>query len=200
LKNILFLGDSYTIGEGLPLHENFPSQLVQLLRKKGKEFSAPEIIAQTGFTTDELIALLNRQCLQQQYHYVTLLIGVNNAYRGRTTTSFESEFEYLVKFALSRCIHKNKGVFILSIPDYSYTPFVKEEDKKLVSGRIESFNAVCKKIAGQLQTDYTDITGFTRSFNNDNSFLAADLLHYSAKTYLHWSKTLFEKICTHDTP
>ena len=69
----LALGDSYTIGEQVPLHDSFPYQMVQLLRKHfvGKhKFLAPEIVAKTGWTTDEKNHHISNISLLEKYEIV----------------------------------------------------------------------------------------------------------------------------------
>ena len=117
-KTYLALGDSYTIGESLPIYESYPYQTVQLLREKGVKITAPEIIAKTGWTTDELAAAINQTRLIEQYDYVSLLIGVNNQYRGRKSDEYAMQFEELLKRAISFSANGTSHVFVISIPDW----------------------------------------------------------------------------------
>ena len=119
----LALGDSYTIGEGVPLHKTFPYQTVCLLRKGGYTFYAPEIVAKTGWTTGELEAAIGEHLLLPKYDFVSLLIGVNNQYRGRSIIEYKEQFEHLLKKAISFAGGKPEHVVVLSIPDYGVTPF-----------------------------------------------------------------------------
>jgi len=147
----LALGDSYTIGESVPLHESFPYQLVQQLRAKHPGFNAPEIVAKTGWTTNELATHLIHTLLQKQYDFVTLLIGVNNQYRNLSITEFDQEFTFLLLKALQYNGHQNNRVFVLSIPDWSHTPFAQNKaqetglDLAETSAQIDAFNDVIKK-------------------------------------------------------
>ena len=79
----LALGDSYTIGEGVAPEERWPHHLVRLLAMRGIRVAPPEIVATTGWTTDELQAGIDAATLTPPYDLVSLLIGVNNQYRGR---------------------------------------------------------------------------------------------------------------------
>jgi hypothetical protein len=133
----LALGDSYTIGESLAVHESFPYQAVQLLRKKGLLFSAPEIIAKTGWTTDELDKALNEVRLLNKYDFVSLLIGVNNQYRGREAMEYKMEFEALLKKAIAFANDKPSHVVVVSIPDYGATPFAAEMDRDKITREID---------------------------------------------------------------
>jgi hypothetical protein len=124
----LALGDSYTIGESVLIQKSFPYQTVQLLRRQGYHFSAPEIVAKTGWTTDELEEGIKDHEFLAKYDFVSLLIGVNNQYRGRDVMLYKMEFEELLKKALSFVHNKSSHVIVVSIPDYSVTPFAQSKD------------------------------------------------------------------------
>lgn len=183
----LSLGDSYTIGESVLPQENFPNQTVKLLKKDGYEFSTPEIIAKTGWTTDELQAAINLHKFLPKYDFVTLLIGVNNQYRGRTVENYKLEFEILLKQAIQFAENKTNHVIILSVPDWGATPFAKGRDRKQIAKEIDEYNAANKMIADKFKVHYINITPGTREAANDNSLLAADGLHPSAKEYQRWA-------------
>ena len=206
VKTYLALGDSYTIGEGVPLHESFPYQLLQLLRKaaggadsrrqglqpltgldgSGWLYNAPEIIAKTGWTTDELDAQIQQTKFLPQYDLVSLLIGVNNQYRGRSVTEFENEFTHLLQLAIQFAGGKNKQVIVLSIPDWGVTPFAEGRDRAQVAKEIDAYNAVCQKIASAFDCNFIDITTSQREDGNKAEFLAADGLHPSGMEYGKW--------------
>ena len=124
-KTILCLGDSYTIGESVKQTERFPEQTVSLLNKKKTEFDAPEIIARTGWTTKNLISAIEDRHLQTTYDYVTLLIGVNDQFQGKSITSYQANFEFLLQTAIYYAGNKPDHVIVLSIPDYGVTPFAQ---------------------------------------------------------------------------
>lgn len=188
----LALGDSYTIGESLLQAENFPYQAVQLLRNEGFDFRDPEIIAKTGWTTDELQKAIEKHNLLLTYDFVTLLIGVNNQYRGLKAEKYKSEFECLVKQAIQFAGGKNKHVIVLSIPDWGITPFATGRDIKQISKEIDEYNFINKKIAELYKVNYIDITPGTREAANYSGLLAKDGLHPSAKEYFRWAeKTAF---------
>src|SRR5687768_11382690 len=119
----LALGDSYTIGEQVIISDSFPYQTVQLLRKSGLSFYAPEIVAVTGYTTDELLSLIAKQKLLSSYDFVSVLIGVNNQYRGKSVSDFEKELDVLLKKAIVFAANNHQHVFVISIPDWGVTPF-----------------------------------------------------------------------------
>jgi hypothetical protein len=115
--SLLCLGDSYTIGESVLANQNFPNQAVQLLRDSGYDFEDPEIVAKTGWTTDELQDAINERHFKKSYDFVTLLIGVNNQYRGKKVEDYKPQFESLLKQAIQFADGKADHVIVLSIPD-----------------------------------------------------------------------------------
>jgi len=199
----LALGDSYTIGEKVPLTESFPYQTVQLLRKALSahshiddrlHFMPPEIIAATGFTTDELIDAIDKLALLPAYDFVTLLIGVNNQYRGWPVATFETEFEQLLQRAI-RFAGGNPGcVYVLSIPDWGVTPFANDRDSTKIATAIDAFNLVCLQLSAKFQTQFIDITVSQRIDGDSDEFLATDQLHPSGKEYTKWATLLSEKM------
>lgn len=189
----LALGDSYTIGEALPITESFPYQAVQMMRKKGRNFAAPEIIAKTGWTTDELDQSIGKARLLEKYDFVTLLIGVNNQYRGREAMQYNHEFEMLLKKAIEFAGGKPSHVIVISIPDYSVSPFAAEMNKEKISHEVDIFNNINKAVSIQYKTQYINITPGTREATQDPSLLAHDKLHPSPKEYKKWAQKLVRK-------
>jgi lysophospholipase L1-like esterase len=190
----LALGDSYTIGESVLPPGNFPNQTVQILTQVGYNFKAPEIVAKTGWTTDELQNNINSHTFNRPYDIVTLLIGVNNQYRGRPVDTYKPEFENLLKQAIQFAGSKADHVFVLSIPDWGVTPFAAGRDRDQIAREIDEYNAANKTISEYYKVNYIDITPWTREAANDLSLLAADGLHPSAKEYKRWSEKLADKI------
>ncbi len=190
IYSYLALGDSYTIGEAVPLHQNFPYQLVQLLRRQEYNFSAPEIIAKTGWTTDELQEAVNQSTLLSKYDFVTLLIGVNNQYRGRNAIEYKEQFEELLKKAIELTNNKKERVIVVSIPDYSVVPFARAMDTEKISREIEVFNSINKALSIQYKVNYIDITSPSREAKNVPSLVASDSLHPSEKQYAKWAEEI----------
>jgi lysophospholipase L1-like esterase len=188
--SFLSLGDSYTIGEGVLLADSFPYQTVQLLRKAGINACAPEIIAKTAWTTDELSASIERTRLLEEYDLVCLLIGVNDQYRGRAVDEFRSGFKKLVEAAIRFSGGHPQNVYLLSIPDWGVTPFAEGRKRCQVAEEIDAFNEVCKMVSGSLHCKYIDITLSQRTDGNNPVFLAADGLHPSGKEYSKWANLL----------
>lgn len=194
LNTYLALGDSYTIGEGVPNHKNFPNQLVQILRKKGLHMAAPEIVARTGWTTDELTAGMSGHKFLESYDLVSLLIGVNNQYRGRAVLEFKVELESLLNRALQLAGDKKERMILISIPDYSVTPFARKLDADRTSKEIDTYNTVIKALSIQYKVQYFDITPGSRKAGEDDSLLAADTLHPSEKEYSVWAQSIAEHV------
>ena len=186
----LALGDSYTIGEGVPLYESFPYQVVQLLRRAGTMYHAPEIIAKTGWTTDELAAGIAQTTFQPSYDLVSLLIGVNNQYRGRSLEEYTVQFETLLQKAIAFAGGHSSHVIVISIPDWGVTPFAAGRDQKKIAIEIDAFNMVNKTIADRYKAHYLDITPSTRKSASDETMLVADKLHPSGKEYRIWAERM----------
>ncbi len=192
--SLLCLGDSYTIGESVPLYDSFPYKTVQLLRKANHLFYAPEIIAKTGWTSFELLAHLEQTHLFKHYDFATLLIGVNNQYRELSTENFAKDFEILLKKAIHWVGGVTKNVIVLSIPDWGVTPFASDRDTVKIANEINAFNGVCEMISQKYQTQFINITEDTRLASKDITLLATDHLHYSAKEHQIWAEKVFEAI------
>lgn len=189
----LALGDSYTIGEQVPIKDSFPYQAVQLLRKQGFFFQAPEIVAITGYTTDELQALIGSTVLSDRYDFVSLLIGVNNQYRGRPVDVFSEEFDALLQKAIAFAGGIIEHVAVISIPDWGQTPFAAGKDTQKISAEIDAYNQACSIISDKYGVHYIDITVSQRRDAGDATFLAPDQLHPSGKEYAKWAALLSER-------
>jgi lysophospholipase L1-like esterase len=194
IYNYLALGDSYTIGEAIPLHKSFPYQVVQLLRKKEYNFNAPEIVAKTGWTTDELLNAMNQFTLLSKYDFVTLSIGANNQYRGRDAIEYKEQLEEILKKTIELANGKKDHVIIISIPDYSITPYEKSMDVDKISKEIEVFNSINKALSIQYKVQYVDITSGSKKAKNDASLITVDELHPSEKEYTKWAEKIVEII------
>ena len=197
----LALGDSYSIGEQVAFADNFPNQTIQLLRKDSFGFYAPEIIAKTGWTTDELNEAIENTVLLETYDIVSLLIGVNNQYRGRSATEFKIEFEQLLQLAIGFAGNKPYRVFVLSIPDWGITPFAstllidgKGTDTQKVAEEIDAYNYICETSAKQFLTNFINITESQREEGNKPGFLAPDGLHPSGLEYKKWAAKMADAV------
>lgn len=190
----LALGDSYTIGEQVPFAANFPMQTVALLQQKNIQLAEPVIVATTGWTTDELQAAIREKAINETFSFVSLLIGVNNQYRGRTLENYQTEFTQL----LIQAIHFANGdcdkVFVLSIPDWGFTPFAEGKDRAQIAQEIDAYNAAAQEITVMHRCHFIDITDSTRANALKEDFLAEDQLHPSGKEYTVWAERLSERI------
>ncbi len=187
----LALGDSYTIGESVPAAANFPNQLADSLAKTGKECGSPLIIARTGWRTDQLMDAIQSAHLKNEYDLVTLLIGVNNEFQGRSLEEYERDFTLLCKKAIELARNEKKNVYIISIPDYGYTPYGQPNQEK-ISKRIDLFNASNKRISDSLKLNYVNITPISRRGLSEPDLVADDGLHPGAKMYSLWVKKILE--------
>jgi lysophospholipase L1-like esterase len=192
--SFLALGDSYTIGEAVVVADRWPVQLVTRLRKEGIDVLDPQIIATTGWTTDELQSAINTEQPSSDNDLVSLLIGVNNQYRGYSISQYEKEFDELLSQAISFANGMTQNVFVISIPDYGVTPFAKERnlDADKIANELNAYNEMAKKIASSKGVQFFEITEWSRNAETDPSLVASDGLHPSGKMYENWVDTCFE--------
>jgi lysophospholipase L1-like esterase len=181
----LALGDSYTIGESVPESERWPEQLANALREKGKKIEKPKIIAVTGWRTDQLKNAIIEADLKNEYGLVSLLIGVNNQYQKKSAESYRPEFQELLDMAVMLAGGKKENVFVVSIPDYGYTPFGKP-NQPTISRAIDEFNEVNRSTTGKKGIKYINITDLTREGLGRPEYVAGDGLHPSGKMYSRW--------------
>ncbi|MDF3078904.1 MAG: hydrolase family protein [Sphingobacteriaceae bacterium] len=191
--NYLALGDSYTIGEAVNPAESFPFQLASFLSKQGIAVE-PKIIARTGWTTNELISAIKAENISKKFDLVTLLIGVNNQYRGYSKEVYRKEFVELLNTAVTFAGGNKTRVFVISIPDWGATPFATGQDRAKIAAEIDQFNAINKEEATKAGVSYTDITPQSRTALSDVSLVASDGLHPSGKMYLYWAEQLLPKV------
>lgn len=179
----LALGDSYTIGETVPAADRFPHQLARELG-----IGEPQIVAKTGWTTDELNAAIDAANPQGPFDLVTLLIGVNNQYRGRDAEQYRGEFVRLLQRAIGFAGGDAKKVIVVSIPDWGVTPFAEGRDRAAIAAALDRYNAINREEAMRAGARYVDITPVSR--RDDPSLVAEDKLHPSAKQYSEWVRLI----------
>lgn len=189
----LALGDSYTIGESVSVNNRWPVQLTDSLHRRGVDCSQPKIVATTGWRTDDLKKAMSKARLKPKYNLVSLLIGVNNYYQGRTSEQYAPEFEELLRQAIQLAGGKKTSVFVLSIPDYGYTPFGKDNQQKISAG-IDAFNAINKSISEKLGVKYYSITAISRRGLDEPDLVALDGLHPSGKMYSEWVELILNDV------
>lgn len=184
-RTFLALGDSYTIGESVDEKDRWSRQLIDLL-KTNFNFTKHDIVARTGWTTSELTQAIEAKKLTEQYEMVSLLIGVNNQYRGQSLDNYRVEFRNLLNTSIKFAKNDAKKVIVLSIPDWGKTPFARGQDTQKIASEIDAFNNVAKEECKKLNIVFIDITEITRK-NTDTSMFAIDGLHYSGKMHRLWA-------------
>lgn len=195
-KTLLCLGDSYTIGEAVGESQRFPEQLVKMLAQYHIYFQHPQIIAKTGWTTDELaaaVAAWEKEHPNRKFDAVTLLIGVNNQYRGRDTANYRTEFKQLLTTAIHYAGTPGH-VFVVSIPDWGVTPFAAKQyevrSEQQIAHEIDAYNEVNRQEAIMAGAHYTEITQHSRLAKHNADWIAGDGLHPSPLMYQEWAKRL----------
>jgi lysophospholipase L1-like esterase len=186
----LALGDSYTIGQSVSETERFPAQTAALLKSDSLFFTAPDYIATTGWTTVNLLDAIAMQNPQGPFDIVTLLIGVNDQYQHLDINSYNANFTACLQKAITLAGNRKDHVFVLSIPDYSVTPFAQQSDTAQIHKEIDNYNAINKAITLSYKISYTDITPGTRDMKIDPSLIAYDGLHPAGKEYAKWAAQL----------
>ena len=189
-KNYLALGDSYTIGQSVATNERFPAQTVSLLRSMGVLINDPFYVATTGWTTVNLANGIASDSLENNYDVVTLLIGVNDQYQTHDTSGYRARFAALLNTSVTLARGIREHVVVLSIPDYSVTPFAQYSDTAEIRREIDFFNNINKEVSNELHCKYLNITDFTREARYDATLIANDGLHPSGKEYSVWAQQL----------
>jgi lysophospholipase L1-like esterase len=187
---MLALGDSYTIGEGVAPQERWPVLLAGALRESGIAIDDPQIVATTGWTTDELSAGIDATAPGAPVDLVSLLIGVNDQYRGRSPDAYRVAFTALLHSAVAFTGGTPHRVIVLSIPDWGVTPFAEGRDRERIASEIDAFNAVARDAARQQRAQYVDITPISRRAASDPALLAGDGLHPSGAMYAEWARAV----------
>ncbi|MDP1545854.1 MAG: SGNH/GDSL hydrolase family protein [Anaerolineales bacterium] len=184
----LAMGDSYTIGESVPENERWPNQLADLLKTSSEREIEVTIIARTGWTTAELWQGIQAQKVEPPYDMVSLLIGVNNQYRGYDINEYREEFRFLLEKAIEYAGGNADHVFVLSIPDWGVTPYARGRDAEKIALEIDAFNAVNLEESQKADVSYVDITPNSREAVNNPTLIAGDGLHPSGTMYARWAE------------
>ena len=183
----LALGDSYTIGESVSTEERWPHQLAALLEAEGIQVEVT-IIARTGWTTAELWEGIQAEKIQPAYDLVSLLIGVNNQYRGYDIDEYRDQFRFLLTKAIEYAGDSASRVLVLSIPDWGVTPFAADRDRAQIARAIDQFNAVNRDVSEKAGAHYVDVTLASRRAVHEPALIALDGLHPSGKMYALWAE------------
>jgi lysophospholipase L1-like esterase len=186
----LALGDSYTIGEGVAEDSRWPVQLARALRGEGTALDDPDIIAATGWTSDELDAAIDTAQPADDYDLVSLLIGVNNQYRGRAVDEYRLDFYALLERAIGFAAGRSDRVLVLSIPDWGATRFGRDSGRDLavVADELDAYNDAARGICATRGVAFVDITPVSRDRGTQPEMLADDGLHPSAAMYARWTQ------------
>ena len=184
-ETYLALGDSYTIGQSVEEKFRWPNILQDSLELRGIDYLEPQIIAKTGWRTDQLKEAAVAGAPGTGYGLVSLLIGVNNQFQGRSSSEYAVEFEDLLKFVIEKAGGRKERVIVLSIPDYGCTPFGSSRAEQ-IGKAIDEFNAINKEITDRYEVLYFDITPISREGKDDPSLVASDNLHPSGEQYGRW--------------
>lgn len=191
----LALGDSYTIGQSVDVNERWPIQLANRLRADSIDLLDPDIIARTGWTTDELISAIDASSEKDSlYDVVSLLIGVNNQFRGYPLDQYKTELPQLLNTAIDLANGKPERVFMLSIPDYGLTPFGQGRNPERIAAELDIYNVVADSICQSFRVAFYDITEVSREFGLDPEYVASDNLHPSGKMYEAWVEEVYDRV------
>ena len=190
----LALGDSYTIGESVDPRLRYPVQIADSLEKRGYLMEEPRIIAVTGWTTSDLKAGIAAASPQGPYDLVSLLIGVNNQYRGMDISIYRKEFGELLDQSVLFAGSDTGRIFVLSIPDWGVTPFASGRDREKIAREIDQYNAINKEITLSKGVVWIDVSVISRLAETDLTLIAGDGLHPSGKMYAEWVRLALPKI------
>ena len=190
----LALGDSYTIGESVDPRLRYPVQIADSLTERGYSIESPQIIAVTGWTTADLKAGIKAASPQGHYDLVSLLIGVNNQYRGMDINIYRKEFGELIDQSIYFAGNDTGRVIVLSIPDWGVTPFASGRDREKIAGEIDQYNAINKEITLSRGIVWVDVTAVSRLAENDRTLIAGDGLHPSGTMYTEWVRLALPEI------
>ena len=191
------LGDSYTIGQSVDPAKNWPNQLYARLAAAGCATDKLQIIARTGWRTDNLASAIVTENPPADFNLVSLLIGVNDQYQGRPIANYEPAFTSLLDTAIKLAGGNKDHVFVVSIPDYAYTPYGRNNQN--ISTEIDAYNAINKRVADQYGITYFDITPISRQGLAEPDLVASDGLHPSALMYERWVDLMMEQLKANNT-
>lgn len=189
--SFLALGDSYTVGEGVSYEESWPSQFVDYAMERGIDFKNPELIAQTGWKTYDLLNAIKSSNLSVKYDFISLLIGVNNQFNSRPLSEFEDDLNEILT-EINYLKKGNSKVIVISIPDWGYSPYGSSYDRERISDEIDQFNNILKKISEQNNLNFVDVTQISRLAIKEPNLIAEDKLHPSGLMYFEWVEKIYE--------
>ena len=190
---ILALGDSYTIGQGGAPQDRWPVLLANILRESGLPTDHPSIVAANGWTSSDLLSTLQGTRFSEVFDVVTVMVGVNNQYRGESVSRYGRELGHLLESAVSAAGGKRDNVWLLNIPDWQLSPYGKDSAPQ-GNGGIDDFNRAAKRVAEKHRVNWLDISAHIEQGKFDNQYFVRDGLHYSRKMHMLWAMDLANKI------
>jgi lysophospholipase L1-like esterase len=185
------LGDSYTICTGAPEKESWPVLLSSHLNADKINVKLLQNPARNGFSTQNLIDYELPLVKKLKPDFVTLLIGVNDWVREVPEATFHKNLVYIMD-EVKKEMNTDGKILVITIPDFGVTP----QGKLYSAGRdiskgISHFNDLIKEEAGKRGLPVVDIFELSKKMGSDNTLVAADGLHPSAKEYAEWEKLIF---------
>jgi lysophospholipase L1-like esterase len=190
-KTWLALGDSYTVGQGVPPEDRYPVQTTRWLRANGlPKMDDAQIIASTGWTTLNLLAALQTQDPERKFDIVSVLSGVNDQHQSHDTTGYRDRFLQILNKSIAFANHLPTHVVVISIPDYTVTPFGRNLDSAFTSHQIDQYNSINREVSLAKGVQYLDISASFREASNNPSLVCGDGLHPSAIEYRKWAERL----------
>jgi lysophospholipase L1-like esterase len=185
----LALGDSYTVGEGVQIEEQWPRQLVSMLREKGVDVDDLVMIARTAWTTDELLDAIDDAPPTGAFDLVSLMVGVNDQYRARAVDTFRTDFTAILRRALGFAPSPSR-LIVVSIPDWGAAPFADGQDRARITREVSMFNDCARQLVERSRAHWVDVTAASRRMTRDRSLAVADGLHPSGAMYREWAEII----------
>jgi lysophospholipase L1-like esterase len=187
---ILALGDSYTAGIGVEDEDRWMSKLTAQLRDDGKSVADPVVIAENGWTTDDLDEAISERDPDGPFDLVTLLIGANNCFEEEPPTAFEPKFRAMVDRALGFATDSD-SVVVITVPDYTLTPTGQENDPEEHRRRLEAYDEIVRDAAREEELRLVDVVPPSEEVAEDPDLVAGDDLHPAPAQHDLWLKRIY---------
>jgi len=190
----LALGDSYTVGSHIGYYDNYPMQLVSYLQRQHIDAGEPRFIAHAGWTSGDLCKAIKRKKLSDTFTFVTLQIGANNQFRGLDLNSYRQQFGELLTKAIAYTGGHTERVFVLSVPDWSASPFAEGWIRQRIAEQVAVYNSIIKEMTLGNNCNYVDIADALKPHALDHEYFLKDYIHPSAKGYAVWAAKLAPEV------
>lgn len=184
----LCLGDSYTIGEGVAPDERWPELVARAL-----SLPSPRVLATTGWTVRELLDAMDTTGLwpaRERYPAVTLLIGVNDQYRGHAPDATLADHREAFARAVRLAGDDPARVVAIAIPDWGVTPFAADRDRARIARELDALNAAQRAHVRAQGAHWVDVAELSRAHGDAPAYLAADGLHPGPRAYAVWAERI----------